>query len=114
MKHTGTIAALLTSCFLLSSCGVDKSIQPVPIPEDKMVCEALGLNDRPKIPRWEELDWTKITTLDEARERHEVFVATVLKRESIISGYITRVEGRTFLCSTNMGWIRRTRRAIAD
>lgn len=95
--------ALLMASFLLGSCDPPRIETPKP-PASKLVCEALPT--RPALPAEYQIDWSKVTTVDEARAEHERFVATLRDREGRVAGYIVSIEGAWFSCSSNLSFVR--------
>lgn len=76
----------------------------IPTPPDRLVCEPAG--DRPTIPPGYTIDWSRVTTVDQARQEHQRYVGTVLDREARVAHYIVEIEGRLFTCASNMQWRR--------
>lgn len=105
--------ALSTFCLAtaLSACHTIRSVQALPTPPDKLVCEAAGA--RPIIPPEYVIDWAKVTTVAQARTEHEKYVAAIRTREGVIAAYIMAIEGKLFLCSSNMEWRRDYEKALA-
>ncbi|MBO9624183.1 MAG: hypothetical protein J7500_15855 [Sphingomonas sp.] len=58
------------------------------------------------MPKEYAIDWSKVTTVAQARAEHMKFVASVRSREGVVSGYILRIEGQLFACSNNAAWLR--------
>lgn len=105
--------ALLTCCSLaLSSCGQDKVVEHLPTPPERLVCEAAG--DRPAVPAEYVIDWSTVSTVEQAQNEHAKYVASIRSREGIITGYIMRIEGRLFTCYTNMEWRRQYERDLSN
>ena len=110
MMRLLTAAALLTSCSLLTACEKDKVVEALPTPPERLVCEAAGA--RPAIPAEHVIDWSRVVTVDQAKAEHLKFVASVRNREGVITGYIMRIEGKLFVCQTNMQWRRTFERGL--
>jgi len=65
-----------------------------------MVCETVP-EARPAIPPAYVIDWRAVQTVEQARQEHEAYIASVLDRNRIVSGYIVLIEGRLFVCANN-------------
>lgn len=99
------------TCFLvaaaLSGCGVTRATVPLrpdlQYPE-RFVCEASGT--RPAIPPEYAIDWSKVTTVDQAHAEHDKFVGVLRTREGLVAGYVLDLEGKHFLCVNNAAWVR--------
>lgn len=87
----------------LTGCA-DKIVAPVKPPPERLQCVAAG--DRPAVPAEYVIDWSKVATVDQARAEHMKFVASVRTREGIVTGYILRIEGKLWTCSSNAEWLR--------
>lgn len=104
--HKLTVLLLSTLC-LTSACATKRaavSLRPDIEHPDRFVCELAG--SRPKVPPEYVIDWSKVTTVDQAHAEHDKFVGVLRTREGIVAGYILRVEGNLFVCSNNMQWQR--------
>jgi hypothetical protein len=64
------------------------------------VCEGVPA-ERPAIPPTYVIDWSKVTTVDQAHSEHDAYVRSVLARNQVLAGYIVTIEGRLFVCSNN-------------
>lgn len=104
MKLFPKVAALSTLCFLLASCETTRVLTPVKPPADRMDCEVVG--NRPAIPAEYVIDWSRVTTVPQARTEHEAFVRSVRDREGVVVGHLVTVEGRLFMCSNDAAWLR--------
>lgn len=104
MKLSLKVAALSTLCSLLVSCGPTAVLAPLTPPADRMDCVAAGA--RPAIPAEYVIDWSKVTTVPQARTEHESFVRSVRNREGVVVGHLVDVEGKLFACSTDAEWLR--------
>lgn len=69
---------------------------------------------RPAIPAEYEIDWSAITTVEQARSEHDAYVRSVRTREGIVAGYIVTIEGRLFTCSNNAQFWRDYWRGLPD
>lgn len=95
----------MTSCSLLvTGCQTDKVVQALATPPERLVCEAAG--PRPAIPAEYAIDWSRVATVDQAKAEHAKYVASIRNREGVITSYIMRIEGKLFVCATNMQWRR--------
>lgn len=101
-------------CSLLTTaCGKEPEKIAVGItpPAERLICEAAG--DRPAIPAEYAIDWAKVevpgnsrATLANARAEVTRLIASFRSREGIVIGYLLRIEGKLFVCSTNAAWLR--------
>ncbi len=107
MKRRLLVLALSTCCLAVSAC-TEKRVQvPIPIPADRMDCtELTGDQARPKIPAEYDIDWSRVTTVDQARAEHEAFVTRLRERERPVALYVVRLEGRVFACADDATWLR--------
>lgn len=108
MRRLRTVLVLSTFCLAASACGdrqrVATAITP---PADRMDCRQLdGAEGRPTIPPEYVIDWTRVRTVQQAREQHQAFVSRLRERESAVAGYVVRLEGRVFACSDDAAWLR--------
>lgn len=100
-----TAPALLTLCSLLvSGCGPTVALAPVKPPADRMDC--VDVTGRPSLPPEYVIDWTKVTSVPQARAEHEAFVRVIRTREGIVAGHLVDIEGKLFACSTDAAWLR--------
>lgn len=97
-------AALSTLCFLVA-CNTRHVVQPLPTPPERLVCEGVPAS-RPSVPPEYVIDWSRVTSVPQARAEHERYVATIRTREGITVGYILDIEGRLFTCHSNVQWRR--------
>jgi hypothetical protein len=98
--------ALSMCCFLLATA-CDQTVRvavPIIPPADRLACVPAG--DRPAIPAEYVIDWSLVTSVDQAKAEHLRYVASVRNREGMISGYIVVLEGKLFGCSNNAAWLR--------
>lgn len=99
---------LLMLCLAVSACQTTKRVTEALRPDlsnpDRFVCEASGT--RPKVPPEYAIDWSKVTTVDQARAEHEKFVGVLRTREGIVAGYVLQIEDKHFVCFNNMQWQR--------
>lgn len=61
---------------------------------------------RPAIPAEYQIDWSRVSTVAQARDEHLKYVASIRSREGVIVAYLVRIEGQLFTCATNMQWRR--------
>jgi hypothetical protein len=95
----------LAASLLLMGCGTTKRVvEHLPTPPERLVCEAAGT--RPVIPAEYQIDWTRVTSVAQAKVEHERYVASIRDREGVIVAYLMRVEGKLFVCSNNVQWRR--------
>lgn len=105
MRQVLLAAVLGTSCLALSGCGSKRVQVPIPIPEDRLDCVSI-IDQRPAVPREYEIDWSRVTTVGQARTEHEAFVTRLRERERPISVYIVNLEGALFACANDDQWLR--------
>lgn len=107
MKPKLLAVALSTCCLAVSAC-TEKRVQvPIPIPADRMDCVALSGDDaRPTIPPEYVIDWSRVTTVQQARTEHDAFVTRLRERERPVALYVVRLEGRVFACADDAAWLR--------
>ncbi|APZ81836.1 hypothetical protein vBEliSR6L_71 [Erythrobacter phage vB_EliS_R6L] len=68
--------------------------------------ELAGDEARPTIPPEYEIDWSRVTTVGEARAEHQAFVTRLRERERPVALYVVRLEGRVFACADDAEWLR--------
>lgn len=96
MKYLFPLALLA-----LTACGETKRVAEfIPTPPERLVCEQAGT--RPTIPPETVIDWTHVTTVAQAKIKHEGYVKSVRTREGVVAGYILKLEGIAFVCFNNM------------
>ncbi len=106
MRRLMLVAALSTFCLAVSACGEKRIQVPIPIPAERMDCTALGPEARPTIPTEYVIDWSRVTTVGQARAEHEAFVTRLREREGPVSLYIVEVEGALWACADDDQWLR--------
>lgn len=103
MKRSATVLLLSMLCSAVSACGADKYTAAfIPTPPDRLVCEHTGT--RPTIPAEYVIDWTRITTVAQARSEFDKYVAVIRNREGVVAAYVLKIEGANFLCWNNVQW----------
>lgn len=105
MQRLILAAALSTCCLALSACEPKRVLVPIPIPEDRMDCVSIR-DQRPTIPAEYVIDWSRVTTVGQARAEHEAFVTRLREREGPVSLYIVEVEGALWACADDDQWLR--------
>lgn len=85
---------------------------PLPIPADRMDCVAV--EGRPAIPAEHMIDWTKVTTVPQARAEHDTYVRSVRNREGVITGYVVEIEGKLWACASDDEWLRDWQKPLPD
>lgn len=98
MKPIHALCAMLA----LTACKTLHTADFLATPTDRLVCQAAG--PRPKIPAEYQIDWSKVTTVAEAKAEHDKYVAVIHDREGIVAAYVLSLEGKLFVCSANMSW----------
>lgn len=112
MKRSATALALSTLFLAVSACGETKrSVEFIPTPPERLVCEKVGT--RPTIPPEYVIDWTKVTTVAQAKAEHLKYVAVIRTREGIVAGYVLKIEGVNFACWNNVQWRRDFEKELA-
>lgn len=104
MKQLLKAAALSMCCLAASACEPKRIVTHLPTPAERLVCEAKG--ERPVIAPEYAIDWSKVSSVHQARNEHQRYVASVRSREGKVAAYILNVEGKLFTCWTNMQWRR--------
>lgn len=101
-------ALLLLTQFSVSACETTKyaaeALRPDKTNPERFICELGGT--RPKLPPEYVIDWSKVTTIPQAKAEHEKFVATIRSRENVTVGYILHIEGKLFVCFNNVAWMK--------
>lgn len=101
------MAIVLSMCFLAAGCAKERIASPIR-PDlsnpDRFICEPAGA--RPIIPPEYQIDWSRVTTIAQAKGEHEAYVRSIRSRENIVAGYIVTIEGLNFTCFNNMQWQR--------
>lgn len=114
MKRLLMGVALSTFCLATASCNTTRVAVPLKPDADRMDCVAVEPGQRPAIPPEYVIDWTKVTTVAQARSEHEAFVRTVRTREGVVAAYVVDIEGRLFLCASDDAWLRDFYGALPD
>jgi hypothetical protein len=106
MKRSVTALALSTLCLAVSACGGPAKYTAgfIPTPPERLICEQAGT--RPTIAPVAPIDWTRVTTVAQAKIAHDDYVKKVFTREGIVAGYVLNIEGKLFTCFNNMQWRR--------
>lgn len=105
-----TVLVLSTLSLAVSSCGQKKEIRSVSAlrPDkthpDRFVCPVRGT--RPTVSPEFKIDWTKITTVGQAKAAHDNFVLVLRGRERTVADYVLDLEAINSICATNMQWQR--------
>ena len=112
MKLFAKAAALLMCFSAATACSGRPAFQPVKPPAERLVCETRGL--RPTIPPEYGIDWSLVTTVEQARAEHQRYVASIRTREGVVAGYVLKVEDKLFVCANNAKWLREFFAALPD
>lgn len=104
MKLSLLAIALSTCC--LAACETARVAVPLKPDADRMDCVAAPANARPVLPPEYVIDWSKVTTVAQARSEHDSYVRSIRTREGVVAGYIVDVEGKLFLCANDAAWLR--------
>lgn len=96
-------AALLA--LVVAACAEPKRIvETVPIPAERMDCVEAG--NRPAIPPEHKIVWENVSSVLQARQEYNQYVASVRAREGMVAGYVLDLEGHLFLCANDAAWLR--------
>lgn len=101
--------ALWTCCsaaIALSACEPKRVVTNLAPPAERIDCTFAGAEARPEIPPEHTIDWSRVTTVPQAKAETDAYVRSVRTREGIIAGYIVELEGRLFACSSDDQWLR--------
>lgn len=103
------LVGLLGVVLLLAACRGEplrsaSALRPDRTNPERFICEPAGT--RPQVPAEYVIDWSRVTTVPQARAEHDAFVRVLRNRERIVAGYIVQLEGRHFVCFNNMQWQR--------
>lgn len=112
MKLFPKAAALLMACSLLAGCETTRVAVPLKPPADRMDCQMI--EGRPVLPAEYQIDWSKVTTVPQAKTEHEAYVVRARERDAIVAGYIVEIEGRLWACSNDDQWLRDFFDALPD
>lgn len=77
---------------------------PITPPPERLACAGAG--ERPAVTAEQQPDWLSIERIDQARESHARYVASVRSRELVLVQYIVGIEAKLFSCATNAEWLR--------
>jgi hypothetical protein len=95
----------------LTACDTERVAVPIKPPPERLECLAAG--ERPAVPAEHVIDWSQVevpgdsrATLDKARGEVVKLVASIRSREGVVAGYVVRIEGLLFACSSNAAWLR--------
>lgn len=95
-------------CLAVSACQTTKratvALRPDQTNPERFQCFPAGT--RPKLGPEYQIDWSQVTTVEQARKEHERFIAILRSRENIVAGYVLNLEGQHFFCVNNMQWLR--------
>lgn len=104
MRQLLMVAALSTLCGACEPRRVASALRPDIDNPQRMICE--GVPARPALPAEYRIDWSRVTTVPQARAEHDAYVRSVRSREGAAVAHIVTVEGRLFVCSNNARWWR--------
>jgi hypothetical protein len=104
MKRRALALALSTLFLAVSACGEKRTVEALPTPPERLICERTGT--RPAIPPEHKIDWSAVRTVDAAKLEHERYVAVLRTREGAVAGYVMELEDAFFRCWNNMEWRR--------
>lgn len=95
---------IIAGALAVAACQPKHIATNIAPPSERLQCVPAG--DRPTIPSEYVIDWSKVTTVEQAHSEHDAYVRSVRTREGIIAGYIVQIEGKLFACSNNAAWLR--------
>lgn len=106
MRYSTKATVIMALGLALSACGeqIKRTASFIPTPPERLVCERTGT--RPTIPPEYAIDWTKVSTVAQAKAEHLKYVAVIRTREGIVAGYVLKLEGVNFVCFNNAQWRR--------
>jgi hypothetical protein len=104
MRQLLMVAALSMLCGACEPKRIATSLRPDRDNPERMICEAVP--KRPPLPAEYSIDWSKVTTVPQARTEHDAYVRSVRAREGVVVAHIVTVEGKLFVCSNNAQWWR--------
>lgn len=107
MKRSAMAIVLLMSSLVLAACETKRTavaLRPDHTNPERFQCAAAGA--RPAIPPEYVIDWSRVTTVEQAKAEHMAFVRSIRTREGVVAGYVVEIEGRLFICSNNAAWLR--------
>lgn len=105
MQPLKMAAVLLTSCLAVSACDTVRTVKALPIPPERIDCEA-ATGKRPKLPPEYQIDWAKVASVGQAKAEHDNFVNVIRGREQIVANYVLTLEGDLFQCANDDAWLR--------
>lgn len=105
MRRLKLALALSMCCLALSACEPKRVQVPIPIPAERVDCVSIR-DQRPTIPAEYVIDWSRVTTVGQARAEHEAFVTRLREREGPVSLYIVELEGELWACADDDQWLR--------
>lgn len=110
---------LAASALVLTACEPEKHVTALPIPPERMDCEA-ATGKRPKLGPEYQPNWqlalaqpTKEKAVEEAIRQHGLFVDVLRGREKAIATYILFVEGDLWQCANDDAWLREREAELA-
>src|SRR3546814_13978999 len=105
MRQRLKVPALLMCCLALSAASCEKRVATaIPIPPERIDCAVLGGDEaRPKIPAEYVIDWSRVTSVPQARTEHDAFVTRLRQRETPVSSEERRV-GKECVSSCRSRW----------
>lgn len=95
----------LSSALLISACEPEHIVKALPIPPDRIDCQA-ATGKRPQLPPEYRVDWSKISTVGQAKTEFDNFTMVLRGREKTVSTYVLDIEGQLFQCASDAQWIR--------
>ena len=114
MKQLIMTAILSTCCFSLAACETTREAAPLRPDLDnpeRLECEgvtrdAAGDVIRPDRGEPYVIGWDDVASVAQAKVEHDRYVARERERNLVVTDYVLTIEGRLFLCSSNMQWWR--------
>lgn len=86
------------------ACEPERIQTAIPIPAERTDCPTTVA--RPTVPAESLLDWSIITTLQQARAAVEALIGSVRARERVVADHVLKLEGVIFECGNDDQWVR--------
>ena len=112
-----TVLALGMLCSAVSACGPERvqpasALRPDLTNPERFDCQRAGT--RPTVAPEYQIDWSKISTVGQARTEFENFKLTLRGRENIVAGYLLGLEAINFNCWSDTQWQLEFYRGLPD
>lgn len=97
--------SMLCSALLTSACTEKRVVTALPIPAERMDCQA-ATGQRPQLNPEYKIDWAKVASVGQAKIEHDRFVSVIRGRENTVANYVLEIEGQLFQCANDAAWVR--------